>query len=93
LQPADIRNILQRTSIDIVQRNDEAKTEIGFGFDWDSGYGFIDAYAALNLSDNYQASTPTEPVEENSDSLIVNDQNHAGGGGVFGFFFIADTYC
>lgn len=86
LQPADIKNIMQRTSIDMVQRNDEENTEIGLGVDWDSGYGLIDAYAALNLSDDYQASAPIEPVDEDSGSLNVNDPNHTGGGGVLGVF-------
>jgi subtilisin family serine protease len=88
LQPVDIIQILQSTSIDIIQRNDEAKTNTGAGFDLDSGYGLIDAEAAVNLSKNYEASTPTEPAIGDYDYINVNDPSQVGGGGVLGMFSI-----
>ncbi len=87
LQPVDIKKILQDTAIDIVQRNDEARTVTGSGFDFDSGYGLIDAEAAVSLAKNYQASSPAVENAGDADPIIVNDSNQAGGG-ILNLYFL-----
>ncbi|NOX42361.1 MAG: S8 family serine peptidase [Gammaproteobacteria bacterium] len=82
LQAVDIQQILHRTSIDILQRNDDAKTDTGTDFDFDSGYGLIDAEAAIGLSQDYPASTPPESSIGDVDRIIVNDSSQVGGGGM-----------
>jgi subtilisin family serine protease len=81
LQPVDIRQILQTTSIDIIQRNseDDIKTGTGAGFDFDSGYGLINAELAVDMARNFQASTP-EKNDGKPNEIIVNDINQTGGG-------------
>ena len=97
LQPFDIKKILQNTSIDIFQRNDEKRTSIGNGFDFDSGYGLIDAEAAVNLAKDYIASIPLNLSNDNNDTsdIVVNDPQQVGGG-VFDsftlFFLFIITY-
>jgi subtilisin family serine protease len=81
LQPIDIKQILHSTSIDIMQRNNETRTATGAGFDFDSGYGLIDAEAAVDLAINYQASPPAEPYPGDSDEIIVHDLSKVSGGG------------
>lgn len=49
LQPVEVKKVLQRTAIDILQRNDKMKTSIGIGYDLDSGYGLVNAEAAVNF--------------------------------------------
>ncbi|MCU7922946.1 MAG: S8 family serine peptidase [Candidatus Thiodiazotropha sp. (ex Dulcina madagascariensis)] len=84
LQPIDIKQILQNTAIDILQRNNDLKTATGPGFDFDSGFGLIQAEAAVDLARNYEASDPDEPFDDDMDSIIVNDSDQAGGGGMIG---------
>ncbi|MCU7920771.1 MAG: S8 family serine peptidase [Candidatus Thiodiazotropha sp. (ex Epidulcina cf. delphinae)] len=84
LQPIDIKQILQNTAIDILQRNDDLKTATGPGFDFDSGFGLIQAEAAVDLARNYKASDQEEPFDDDMDSIIVNDSDQAGGGGMIG---------
>lgn len=88
LQPVDIKKILQDTAIDIFQRNNEARTDTGSGFDFDSGYGLINAEAAVDLSTNFPATIP-EPYYEDNDKIIVNDPARSGGGGMFDLFSIS----
>jgi subtilisin family serine protease len=88
LQPIDIKKILQQTSIDIFQRNDEKKTSIGNGFDFDSGYGLIDAEAAVNLAKNYTASIPLNLSNGDTRDIAVNDPEQVGGGVFDPFTFL-----
>ena len=88
LQPVDIKNILQTTAIDIVQRNNKLKTDIGVGFDLDSGFGLINSEAAVNLSTSYQASSPETVKEGDTDYINVYDANGSSGGGALGIFLI-----
>ncbi len=85
LQPKDIKQILQKTAIDIVERKHEdgAKTTLESGFDFDSGYGLIDAEAAVNLAKSFQPSALLENTD--SSQIIVNDINQASGGGTITF--------
>jgi subtilisin family serine protease len=85
LQPTDIKKILHDTAIDILQRNNDVKTDTGSGFDFDSGHGLINSEAAVNLSTNFLATTP-EPYIENTDKIIVNNLDQSGGGGIFDSF-------
>jgi len=87
-QPVDIKKILQDTSIDILQRNDDVRTGTGSGFDFDSGHGLINAEAAVDLSTNFLATTP-DPYDGDTDKIIVNDPYQSGGGGMFGPFYMS----
>ena len=80
LQPIDIKKILQLTATDIQQRNDIEKTIIGNGYDFDSGFGLINAEAAIDLAKNYEPSTPVDPTDKNPDNIVVNDPFQTGGG-------------
>ncbi len=85
LQPADIKQILQSTAVDIIQRkhDDGTKTTLKTGFDFDSGYGLINAEAAVDLAKSFQPSTPLENTNSTQEAIIVNDLNQSGGGGIF----------
>jgi subtilisin family serine protease len=85
LQPIDIKTILQKTSTDIIQRNNKDKTITGEGFDLDSGFGLINAEAAVDLAENYPASEPEKLIDKNE--IIVNKTDQIGGGG-FSFRFL-----
>ncbi len=78
LQPLDIKKILQQTAIDIVQRNTKDKTAIGEGYDMDSGFGLINAEAAVNLAGSYPASKPEKPTDK--EKINVNNLEQAGVG-------------
>jgi len=82
LQPADIKKILQDTAVDIIQRKHEngTNTVLKTGFDFDSGYGLINAEAAVDLAKNFQPSRPLEPDNSTPEEIIVNDLNQSGGG-------------
>ncbi len=88
LQPADIKKILQDTSIDIFQRNNGVKTDTDSGFDFDSGYGLINAEAAVDLSRNFLPTTPV-PHDGDTDEIVVNDPGQSGGGGIFSLFSVS----
>jgi hypothetical protein len=90
LQPKDIKQILQSTAVDIILRNHEdgTKTALKNGFDFDSGYGLINAEAAVDLAKNFQASPPQEPDNSNNGEITVNDINQNGGGGLFNIFYL-----
>lgn len=81
LQPIDIKQILQTTSIDIIQRNSESdiKTDTGVGFDFDSGYGLLNAELAVDMARTFQATAPQQ-IGEEPNEIIVNDINQTGGG-------------
>jgi len=80
LQPIDIKNILQQTAVDILQRNNTDKTSIGSGYDLDSGFGLINAEAAIALAKNYTPS-PENNIS-NNEEIVVNDIDQAGGGSI-----------
>lgn len=93
LQPVDIKNILNETAIDITQINNKAKSNLPMGFDFDSGYGLVNAEAAINLATNYQPSTPIDNSDDMG-GITVNDPNNLGGGGAFDFFILVfSLYC
>jgi subtilisin family serine protease len=87
LQPVDIKQILQNTSIDILQRNNSSEIITGSGFDSDSGYGLVNAEAAVDLSRTFQASNP-ETEDPDTGEVIVNDPNQNGGGMLNPFFIV-----
>lgn len=59
LQPADIKNILNKTAIDITQVNNSVQSGLSTGFDFDSGHGLVNAMAALRVTQHYQSSIPS----------------------------------
>lgn len=59
LQPTDIKNILNKTAIDIMQVNNSTKSDLPTGFDFDSGHGLVNAMAAIRVAQHYQPSTPS----------------------------------
>lgn len=59
LQPIDVKNILNKTAIDITQVNNSTKRDLPTGFDFDSGHGLVNALAALRVTQHYQPSTPS----------------------------------
>jgi len=91
LQVIDIKKILQQTAVDIFQRNNDKKTEIGAGFDFDSGYGLINAEAAVDLAKTYKASKPVDPPPPDK-GIVVNDPSEAGGGMVDLFSLLLLTF-
>ena len=86
LQPIDIKKILQQTSTDILQRNNENKTITGEGYDLDSGFGLINAEAAVDLAGSYPASKPEKPTDKGE--IVVNNPNQTGGGSIDLFIFL-----
>ncbi|MDQ5767175.1 S8 family peptidase [Thiothrix subterranea] len=92
LQPVDIKNILNETAIDITQINNKAKNTLPTGFDFDSGYGLVNAEAAINLAKNYQPSIPPDNSDGNMGDITVNNPNQLGGGGAFDLFYIVALF-
>jgi len=95
LQPIDIKKILQLTAIDIIQRKGANNTplENANGFDFDSGYGLIDAAAAVSLAKDYTASAPPNVSTADTRDVIVNDPSQINAGAIdlltlFLFFII-----
>lgn len=89
LQPQDIKKILQETAVDIILRKheDTTKTPLETGFDFDSGYGLINAEAAVGLASTFQASPPAETGNNNSGGvIIINDSSQSSGGGTINCF-------
>lgn len=82
-QADDIKHILQQTAIDIYQRNYKnsgAYQDIdnGHGRDDDSGYGLLDATAAVAYAKNYPAATASD-TGINSDINSVDAENGGAG--------------
>lgn len=80
LQPKDIKNILQRTAIDIEQSNNKNKSFVGNGYDLDSGYGLIQAEAALTLAKNYDLSNDNKVIDDTP--IKVNEISQGGTGSI-----------
>jgi subtilisin family serine protease len=89
LQPADVKAILQKTAIDITKRNDGEATLINNGFDFDSGFGLVNAEAAVDLAENYIASKASANAIDNR-PITVNNTERVGSGGIslFILFFM-----
>ena len=77
-------------AIDMYQRNNEEKTEIGEGFDFDSGYGLIDAEAAIDKAGSYYIVSKPNTLNDSGSEIEVSNINQAGAG-TFGssIFFIS----
>ena len=63
LKPQDICGILERTAIDM---NDNSTVDFDSGFDFSTGYGFVNASAALDVTASITA--PTRPDDESPTS-------------------------
>lgn len=88
LQPADIKDILNKTAVDITQVNNNTRNSLPTGFDFDSGYGLVNAEAAIRLAKNYQPSTPSDPIDEDTGTVKVNGSSQLGGSGGFDLFYV-----
>lgn len=88
LQPADIKDIINKTAVDITQVNNNAKNNLPRGFDFDSGYGLVNAMAAISIAQHYQPSTPSSPVDDNKETITVNNPHQLGGAGSFDLLYI-----
>lgn len=84
-QPRDILTLLKLTATDMTLRNIEGRENnfivIGEGVDNDSGSGFVDVAAAIELAKSYPAS----PASTNINSSTAQFNNSLGGGGSTGF--------
>lgn len=83
LQPKDIKYILQETAVDIDQRNnknngDYLDIESGHGRDDDSGYGLLDAAAAVALAKTYPASTAFGNGIDSDINPVISETGGAG---------------
>lgn len=91
LQPADVKAIFQKTALDILQRNDAGQTIIGQGVDPDSGYGLLNADAAVALAKTYGVSQVSST--HNEETIIVNDFSQVGGGGAMSYYQLLLVLC
>jgi hypothetical protein len=83
LQPDDIKHILQKTAVDIYQRNNKNSSDYldidnGQGQDDDSGYGLLDATAAVALAKTYPASTTTNNGIDSDINPVVSETGAGG---------------
>ncbi|MEJ2610533.1 MAG: S8 family serine peptidase [Candidatus Thiodiazotropha sp.] len=83
LQPDDIKHILKETAVDMYLRNmknsgDYQDIVNGHGQDDDSGYGLLDATAAVALAKTYPASTATNNGVDSDINTVVAETGGAG---------------
>ena len=78
LQPADIKTILQLTAVDVRHRNDAQRTYIGERYDFDSGYGLVDAHKAVSMAPGYNVSSPASG-NSNAGHIMVHEPNLGAG--------------
>ncbi len=81
LKPQDIMNIMELTAVDVTMRNNDARTVVGEDFDFDSGFGLIDGYAAVSMAAGYTASASTATPVSSQSEVVVH--RPASGGAVF----------
>ena len=72
LQPRDIKTILQLTAVDVKNRNDSDRTYTGEEYDFDSGYGLVDAHKAVSMATTYNSSPAFSADGLVSDSVAVH---------------------
>jgi len=94
--PSDIKTILQQSAVDVLLRDKQDMSEpdkIDIGADSDSGSGFIDAQAAIDIARGFTPSAPNENtppgdaaqmVDDPLDSTIQNGVVTVGSNGVLG---------
>jgi hypothetical protein len=56
----DLYGILERTAVDM---NDNATAALDTGFDSSTGYGLVNASAALDVADSFTAAPTPSPVQ------------------------------
>ena len=75
LKPRDIKTILQLTAVDVTHRNDADRTFTGEEYDFDSGYGLVDAHRAVSLATTYNASTESAVDNLVPENITVHDRH------------------
>ena len=77
--PSDIKVILQQSAVDVVLRDKQDMSEpidIGVGTDSDSGSGYIDALAAIDIAREF---TPSDPITLPVDDAPIEDDSQDSG--------------
>jgi len=94
LQPQDIKTILHLTAVDVTHRNDADRTFTGEEYDFDSGYGLVDAHRAVSLATTYNASTDSADDSLVPESITVHRPPSSGSGAVdqFAVLLLAVLY-
>jgi len=72
LQPQDIKTILHNTATDMGGR-EETVTPDNTGFDFDTGYGFINIDEAVSKAQSSEASAPTNSTTPSNDPIVYSE--------------------
>jgi len=80
LHPRDVMSILELTAIDVNRVNDEHQSMLDEDFDFRSGFGLIDALAAVSLASSYTPGKLEAATEGELQSVLVHTPASTGAG-------------